>query len=724
MRQISNVFGNGVFVSGLTLAAVFFGITLGVLLSAKLARFLPILEILIGICAISSAFAFYQFGFAIFTFGGTSTAATVAKLFVLLVLPMILIGGCVPLFADRVQNLGGFNAIYGLYNLGAATSVLVIEFWLFRQFGLLQSLIIMGTINLCIGTLLWIFSSPSTGGNLVWPKMSRPLAAFCIASIASGIFQFFVLKYTNALFGPLNENFALVIFFALIGIAIGTALFNRFRPKLGTWLLGLGVTIIYMSLLAKPTVFLWVELANLSTSSMVLGINKFWLCGALFLPSFIAFGGLLPAFLFLGSYRAVLAISSVCNGLGALMAFTFLFRILPLEWIGALCAVIIITSLFLLLERRPIRWLVGTATIGATAFFWPTDILQFGYRNFLDKRGFYSRLDGFETSQVYRSFDQYVAVLTFKGDFRALVLNGYQSLMFGPNQTTALQEKTVGLTPALFAERTNTALVLGLGSGITAGATASVFDQVDVAEINPSMIRVLAHFNAENDDISNNHRVNIRIEDGISTILARDQKYDAIVNTVTSPKFYSAAKLYTADVLMLFKNRLADGGVYSSWFDVTIGERGIETMKATLESVFGQCRYFLLSSGYFNVTCAKGDLPYQASRTITQRTNATAFKKDLEKIGITAEIADLFSALEIDLASLETDTTAVATLDRPLFEFGQTSKTSSAIAGGRMHGVLDAALGYRKKTDQITGTLRIACEAQQPFAARAFEACK
>ena len=84
----------------------------------------------------------------------------------------------------------------------------------------------------------------------------------------------------------------------------------------------------------------------------------------------------------------------------------------------------------------------------------------------------------------------------------------------------------------------------------------------------------------------------------------------------------------------------------------------------------------------------------------------------------------LFSALEIDLASLETDTTAVATLDRPLFEFGQTSKTSSAIAGGRMHGVLDAALGYRKKTDQITGTLRIACEAQQPFAARAFEACK
>lgn len=722
VRQISNIFGNGVLVTGLTLTAVFFGIALGVLLSARITRLLWLIELSIGLCAIGTAVLFATYGFDIGLWGGSSAWAITAKIAILLALPMVLIGACVPLFADRLPRKDGFVPVYMLYNLGAALSVLLVEFWLFRSFGIYASLLGLGCQNLMLAATLLVLRASPESQTLNWPKLSKPLLAFVLASFASGIFQLFVLKYTSALFGPLNENFALLLFYALIGIALGTWAQRRYAVFLQNWLLLLVGTLALTLLSTTAAVSAWVALADASTGPVTLALTKILLFGVMTVPAFIAFGGLIPATLPYASYRPLLLVSSLGNGVGALLGFAVLYSLLPGVWMGMVVLGLALVACLLISKHYPII----AATIAAALvaiLLWPAHSLSFGYRSFLDKRGYYTKLGAFEEAETFRAYDQDVSIIRFGGGFHALVLNGYQSLMFGPDRSTALQEMIVGAVPAAFASKTDQALVLGLGSGITAGATSVIFTRTTVAEINPAMLSVLTTFADRNSEIASNPKVDIRIEDGIATLLTSDQRYDTIVNTVTSPKFYSAAKLYSADVLHLIRSRLHDGGVYSSWFDVTIGPEGIRAMKATLEHVFPHCRYFLLSSGYFNVVCGEAPLLYQSSAAINARLQGSRFVEEMVALDMTESPAAFLSALEIDLSSFDTSNAPISTLNKPVFEFGLTHGNQNKSAGQDMMQHLEAGLA-KQRSRAFAGTQwKTTCRVQQRAAKRQLKVC-
>ena len=85
-------------------------------------------------------------------------------------------------------------------------------------------------------------------------------------------------------------------------------------------------------------------------------------------------------------------------------------------------------------------------------------------------------------------------------------------------------EKIVGAFASLFTPRTDRALVLGVGSGATAGTVTLLFDRTDALEINPVVLENLYRMADDNFNIEYRPQVNLILDDAIHyTKISREQ---------------------------------------------------------------------------------------------------------------------------------------------------------------------------------------------------------
>ena len=690
IRLFSNYFGDSFVITGVTLCAVFLGMSFGAWRSLRFIRYLAAIEIIIGIYAFVAATVFSAWGFEIAAFMAHPWI-NAAKLTLLLGVPAFLIGTCVPLFsvyAREAQSNGArtFSRIYGFYNLGAFASVLAIEFLLFRLLGLQATSYVIGCLNLLIGGLLLVWHRPPASAPLPlalsWLQWRVALPLF-LGSFASGVFQLFVLRLSFSIFGPLHENFAIILASAIAGVAIGSWLSLRRAIRFADSFFWLALFTLVFLISVPLLIDLWSSVASFEPSDFGEVMIKALLLSGFPLPLFVCFGALVPLAISAhgrddnGLAGTLLAISSLGNGLGSLVMFMILYRTLTLPQIGIASVVLLLGAGFVALNSRPAYFKVfGGCVIAVTMGFagfqsWPKVELLLGYRALLHGEEVAHRKRLYEDAIVYQAYDQNAALVRFSDQSSSLVLNGYKSLGFGPHSKAELHEVIVGATPILFGKETGRALVFGLGSGITGGSTARFYDHTKIVEINPAMLHMPKHFTHENQNVMQRPNVDVVLEDGISTLLTQTQEYDAIINTVTSPQYFSAAKLYTQDFYDIVRSRLSPGGVYSSWFDVNIDREGISIMLNTLEASFKHCRYFLLTSGYFNVACSEAPLIYHSSPETSARVKGSGVDELFARFGLGAGFQATMAALEISFEPrfMERSSDLLNTLDHPAIEF-------------------------------------------------------
>src|SRR5262249_8911451 len=121
------------------------------------------------------------------------------------------------------------------------------------------------------------------------------------------------------------------------------------------------------------------------------------------------------------------------------------------------------------------------------------------------------------------------------GDQVHFFINGYLS-----HDMNEPAEKIVGAFPALFAPRMDRALILGVGRGATGGRVASLFERTDGVEINPVILHNLWRMSAYNFDILKKPGVQLFQDDGVHFMKAGREPYSLIINTVTSPRYFSS----------------------------------------------------------------------------------------------------------------------------------------------------------------------------------------
>ena len=629
-RILSNFIGDQFAVSASILLSFMLGIGLGTLCAHRLWRWLWLIEAGIGACgaalALSSEWLQAWFYSAAPLQGSLAGAMLVCL--VLLSVPSFLIGCSLPLFAGYLDRFGAgraFARAYTIYNFGAALTVLVIEFWLLRQLGVRHTVLAIAALNGVAAAALF-FGFRDLRRVPAEPPQSaaiprRHLVALASASVGSAVFQLLMVKIAECLLGPFRETFVLVLALVLAGIAGGSALTRRWRVSFG-WLLVAGLGGLAWLMAGFEWVALGYAWVYPATYESALGglLHRVVALTLLMGVPAVAFGATIPALLGeLGDVARdsgkLLCLSSLANAAGFLLMALVLHR--HLDYGVLIIVVAAFAALGVLVYARG----RGRVALAAGGIF----VLVAGLHPLRwDEKLLYVCYDQFESvEELQRSRRELKFTERFKGaqdvfslnhfgDHVAFFINGYVSIWLNSSA-----EKIVGALPVMFAPRTDRALVLGVGSGSTAGTAACLVDRLDCVEINPAVLQNQWRMAEHNFGIADKKQVNFILDDGIHFMNVSREEYPLIINTVTSPRYFSSSKLYTREFLESVRRRLAHDGVYVTWVDSRIGPRGLDIILKTIAQSFPQCGVAGIRSGYFLLLCSREPIRLRRPELVT-----------------------------------------------------------------------------------------------------------
>src|SRR5262249_15502203 len=111
-----------------------------------------------------------------------------------------------------------------------------------------------------------------------------------------------------------------------------------------------------------------------------------------------------------------------------------------------------------------------------------------------------------------------------------------------------------------------TVLIIGLGSGVTAGAVARhPGERIDVIEIEPAMVRAAGFFAHEHGDVLRDPRLHLIIADARQVLQSTAARYDVIISEPSNPWIGGIATLFSQEFFALARQKLKPGGVMLQW---------------------------------------------------------------------------------------------------------------------------------------------------------------
>jgi spermidine synthase len=161
-----------------------------------------------------------------------------------------------------------------------------------------------------------------------------------------------------------------------------------------------------------------------------------------------------------------------------------------------------------------------------------------------------------------------VAVVAQKsGDnrFKRLYIQGVSNS--GDAMTSLRYMRLQAMLPLLIHSGTpRSALVIGLGTGITGGALLPYpgLERRVVAELLPAVVGAAPQFKG-NYGVSADPRVEIRLHDGRRELLRNSQRYDLITLEPPPPSAAGVVNLYSSDFYRLAASRLQANGLVAQW---------------------------------------------------------------------------------------------------------------------------------------------------------------
>lgn len=144
-------------------------------------------------------------------------------------------------------------------------------------------------------------------------------------------------------------------------------------------------------------------------------------------------------------------------------------------------------------------------------------------------------------------------------------------------------------------------LNIGLGCGFTAHAIESApnINQLDIAEINPIVVKGTSQFFAkENGDVLHSPKTTLYIEDGAEFIRTKKQLYNSIIIDIEEPTIVDSSVLFTKEYFAIARSRLNAEGILSLWAAYGTPDFG-KAIYNTLKSEFKYVSIRILGTGGF-----------------------------------------------------------------------------------------------------------------------------
>ena len=675
-----------------------------------------------------------------------------------LAVPTLLMGGTLPAAARAVEGEGdarrrGTALLYGANTLGAVAGALVTTFVALEWLGSRGTLFAACAINLAVAMVAGRLGS---GGPGTTDEPPRPEAestprsaapapvprAFVLASAAVVGFAFFLLELVwyrmlSPLLGGTVFTFGLILAVALLGIALGGlayALVGRGRPAT---LLALSLTCLVEAAAVAAGFALGDRLAVLALLLRPLGQIGFaghvlaWsvVTAIVVLPPAFVTGAQFPLLVaLLGRGREHLGRdigwATACNTGGAMLgSLAGGFGLLSLltapgcwRFVAALLATLGLLAAFLDAGRARLRLLAPAAVAIAVAALLAARGPTAAFRHSGIGAG---RADPDSLASANETEDwlrQQRRAVIWEADGResSVALLGNTGLAFavngkidGHSRYDAGTQVMSGLLGALLHPGPRRILVVGLGTGSTAGWLAEVpgVERVDVVELEPAVAEVARRCALVNRNALQNPRLHLVFGDAREHLLASRERYDLIVSEPSNPYRAGVASLFSQEFYRTVKGRLAEGGLFLQWIQAyEIDARSLRSLYATFATELPVVESWqTLTSDLMLVgsrTPLRHDLA-QLRRRVAEEPFRTALKDVWRTEGVEGVLAR-FVAGSAFAERLRASGTPLNTDDRNTLEFGF-ARTLGVEGLLDMAAVRDAASEAGANHPELTG---------------------
>lgn len=229
--------------------------------------------------------------------------------------------------------------------------------------------------------------------------------------------------------------------------------------------------------------------------------------------------------------------------------------------------------------RAPALALAATAAVMAALAAlpglgkaWDTQFFAI-YRNnqteaFRSPEAIHEALENTDVLYWAEGADANISSIRVKGGHQAVLVNGKVVASTEPKDLQC--QYTLGHVPMLLHPDPRRVLVVGLGTGMTLGATAvhPAVRELVLVEIEPRVEGAARTFARFNHDVLDDPRLERVHGDGRNYLLTTRRRFDVITADPIHPWAQGAAYLYTDEYFALAASRLAPGGIMVQWLPI------------------------------------------------------------------------------------------------------------------------------------------------------------
>ncbi|MBN1823758.1 MAG: fused MFS/spermidine synthase [Endomicrobiales bacterium] len=695
-----------------------------------------LLEILVALSALLSLPAIKLLSSS-FVFAGVTAASVPAQSiiwftgsFIPLLAPTFLMGATLPVLSRWLSILKSdgetgksVGLLYGANTAGAVLGTAAAGFFLVPILGTTKTFFFAAIFNVISAGLAVLASQNLPNPKSFFEKVTSAIREKSeetpLRGRTAGIAVIFLtgfaamaceVAWTRAfasILGSSTYAFTIMLLTFLLGIALGSLFFSYLRNHFEVDFSGLAVVVFFAALSIVfyspfmnmlpyyyvrlfPLILTWVHFTHLI---------QFILCASImFLPTF--FMGLIFPWIISalnpGTERSgdatgsVYAWNTLGNILGSGFAGLLMIHSIGTEntlmvsaFIYAAAAALCVFALGAARIHKKV--FLSTAILvftGAVIFFrppWDPAVIASGA--FL----YASECQGQKTYKEFRNAMQFSKVIYYKDGISASVavfqsawgdrflrINGKTDASTGIDMITQILQ---GYLPYILHRGSpESALVVGLGSGVTSGCIASLkeINKVDCVEIEPAVKGASVFFSKYNNYVLENPKLKLIFTDARQYLSAPGQQYDIITSEPSNPWIAGNAALFTAEAFELAKKRLKPYGVFCQWFhSYSMGRDDFKMVLKTFASVFPHVILFHTSdTDYF--LCGSNEswvIDYQ--KLCEKFADNPEMQKNLNYLGLNHPftlLATTFLLTDSEFREFSDDS-EVHRDDRPVLEF-------------------------------------------------------
>jgi spermidine synthase len=241
------------------------------------------------------------------------------------------------------------------------------------------------------------------------------------------------------------------------------------------------------------------------------------------------------------------------------------------------------------------------------------------------------------TVEYYREGRGATVSVVEGGGQRALLING--KVVATDNPPDMEHELLLGHIPALLHPNPKSTLVVGLGAGITLGAVAAhrSIDQLVLVEIEPAVVEAASLFRDANDEVLDDPRLVVVIEDGRNFLKTTHQEFDVITADPIHPWAAGAAYLYTTEYYRTAAEHLGPRGIMCQWLPAY--ELSPENFKSAVATFAASFAHTTLWQATSDVILIGSELPLEVDlRRLERRLAEPPVGRQLGPIGLKAPL--------------------------------------------------------------------------------------